>query len=223
MSRTITNLNSLLDTRRLVRKIKVDTDKNIRQTSRNLSKTQGKGIRTRNAENDKIRNSNEQVHADSKENIKVLQYIAVILKTHLKDSTNLHSKIYNQTIDLLDQNIDLEKKAEMIMEHFTVSTQTDTPLNTVTKDLVKKLSKDFKVEVKTLTKREDIYKVITIESALSEDRLHCIIASDGLKHRYKTYINEVPVEVDTETFNTFLAPSQAYKEVTRILQQDGLA
>lgn len=223
MAKTITTLNSLLDTRRLLRSIRLTTDKynrDLNKTEQNWNRTTN---RTMNKRNNDVRVFSEKVYRDSNSHIKVLQYISIILKTHLYEPTNLNKKMQSQTAALLAENQKLEKIAESIMEAFITSTQPDTVLNTIVSDLKKKFSRELNVTSKIITQREQPYGILTLKSPHSSDCLYCVIYSDDEEgNKYKTFINELPTEINNKNFSTFLSPGQAFREVLEILYQDGI-
>lgn len=219
MPRTITALNSLLETRRLLRSIRLITEKHRRELNKINPFLPTKRIL--NTSNNNVRILVEKIYKDSRQNIKLLGHASIILKTHLYDTAKLNRKMYQQSIDLLEQNQELEKIAESVMEAYIASTKPDTPLNTITKDLVRKFSKVLTVTSKTISKNEMPYSIITLRSSNSIV-VYCIIYSDKNGHRYKTFLNEIPVDITDKNFNAFVSPSQAYKEIIDVLSQDGI-
>lgn len=222
MTKTITTLNSLLDTRRLLRSIRISTDKYKKELDKTELLWSKSGNRTLTNTNNNIRITSEKIYKDSRQHIKILMYISIILKTHLYEQTNLNKKMQNQTSALLEENRKLEKIAETIMEAFVVSTQPDTPLNTIVADLKKRFSKELNVLSKNITCKGEAYGVLTLKSAHSTDCMHCVISSSEEGHSYKTFINELPAEINNKNFSKFRSPSQAYKEIYEILHWDGI-
>lgn len=220
MPKTITALNSLLETRRLLRSIKLTTEKHKKELSKIDAYSPTK--RMLNKTNNSVRIMNEKIYKDSRQNIKLLVHISITLKTHLYDVTNLNKKMNRQAVALLEQNQQLEKMAESVMEAYVTSTQPDTPLNTIVKDLVKRFSKSLNVSSKIISTNETPFGVISIRSPQSTAVIHCVIFSDDNGHRYKTFLNEVPITITDKNFTSFVAPSQAYKDILNVLAQDGI-
>lgn len=213
--KAVTVLTNFLEVRRLLRFTRINTDKNQKSIKPMLRYISTSKINTL---SDKIRHKYCSEIADISRqvvnNLKLLNHTDVLLNTHLAEPSNLHKKLQGQTQILIQENQELQSQTENVISN--MSTKFKSPIQVVLADLGKR----FKTkQYKLLSDGEDTWGVLTLPL---KETLYCVITTKDNQFFLKTYIHEMPIDLNDNNSVEFKSPSQAYNFITKIIEEDGL-
>lgn len=213
--KSIGALTNLLEVRRSLRFIRINTTKNEKSIKPMLRYIKTCNINTI---SDKIRTKYcsdiSDIAKRSINNIKLLLHIKISLETHLMEHNNLHKKLCLQNNNLLNENEEIKHLADNALTD--VSTKFKSPINVMLDDLARRLKTKNK---RIVSDGEDIWGILTLEL---KEKFFCVIFQREDVFLLKTYINEIPVDITDTNAVEFNSPSQAHNIALKIIQEDGL-
>jgi len=217
----IVAIESTLEARRLLRSIRIEIEKTRKELNRmsvqNIKAC--KGVRI----SKEKRLLAESLLKATKCNIKLVSHIHNLLKTHLYEHSNLNNKLQRQAQMLNNESNDLQHDLEHMVAGQIPSTRTDDPLGVILSDLHKRLSKHPNTVVSEPTvfsQTEETFGILNVSSNHTMDKLFIVVTVVEGKNKFKTFLNDIPIEHSSSDMTEFLSPSLLYKQLVDILTVD---